>query len=104
LQKNWALQNLGIFPYLGEKNFGVHFVPNFITPKLFVVNVSKNTKHLIRTINLIKGSSDELTFAAIQEFGSSNITQIHARYFRFSLSTHDANAFVFVFVGGFATE
>jgi len=28
-----------IFPYLGEKILGVDFVPNFITPKVFVVNV-----------------------------------------------------------------
>jgi len=37
--KKLGVNNLGIFPYLGERNLGVHFVSNFINAQIFYFGV-----------------------------------------------------------------
>ena len=38
LKKHPYSKNLGILLTLGKNNLGIDFVPNFVTPKFFVVN------------------------------------------------------------------
>ena len=50
--KNKFTKKLGIFPYLEEKKLDLHFVPNLIMPKFFVVNVSAHKILLYRPLSL----------------------------------------------------